>query len=591
MAVSSLSSTVLSYTSNTSSGSITFSGLGNGTDFDDIIEATLSLQEYKKDAYEEDLEYSETAKEVLETLDENMITLSGTLQEMDEVDEFLSYTETTSSDEISATAGDGAETGTHTLVVGQLARKDVWIAEDTSFSSEDDITTSNATTLTLFYGGEELTLDISAGTTIGELVSMINSDSEFEDKISSSLIYDGSGYHLSFSGEDTGEDNSIEIVSMDLNGMSADDFTNTQKACNALIKIDGYPSDEDTWLERDSNTVTDLINGVTLNLNHITDSDGVEVGITYDTDGMVSTIEDFVAEINQMIYDIQSVTGRLDTDSDSTISTSTASDDDDEDEDDEDDTFTLKDSTLDVVYNSIKNVLSTIGLGFQRYDSDTEEGDLYTTLSTIGITTDSEQGSDTFGQLVIDYDDLEDALATDPEAVAMLFAASGEAESNSESLEVMSSVSGLTEAGEYNVQYEISGGELISATIDGVEMKISGSTMLAQSDSDANGLYLNCTDSDDGVYSATVSVKQGKCGELSDLFSSITDVTSGSIPLLIKSYDDSITNLENNIYNEEARLDSLETELNRKYSALDEMLSYYENLASQLEATLSTSSS
>ncbi|WP_027178640.1 flagellar filament capping protein FliD [Maridesulfovibrio bastinii] len=587
MAVSSLSSDVLSYSSNTSSGSITFSGLGNGTDFDDIIDATMELQEYKKEAYEEDLEYAETAKDVLATLNENMVTLSGTLQEMDEVDEFLSYKETTSSDEITATAGDGAKTGTHTIVIGQLARKDVWIAEDISFSSEDDIIASNATSITLSYAGESLSLDIAAGTTAEELVNMINSDSDFDDKISSSLIYDGSGYHLKLSGNDTGSSNVIEIVDFDLNGISSADFNNTQAACNAELKIDGYPSAEDSWLERDSNTVTDLIDGVTLELNHTTDSDGVEVGVTYDTDAMVSTIENFVSEINQMIYDIQNVTGRLDTDTDYSVSTDT----DDEDSDDDDDSsFTLNDSSLDVVYNSIKNVLSTIGLGFERYDSTTEEGDLYTTLSTIGITTDSEQGSDTFGQLVIDYDDLEEAIAADPEAVATLFAASGEAESNTSSLEVISSVSGLTKAGEYSVEYEISGGEIISATIDGVEMKISGSTMLAQSNSDANGLYLNCVESDDGTYNATISVKQGKCGELADLFTSMTDVTSGSIPLLIKSYDESITNLENNIYTEEARLDSLETELNRKYAALDEMLSYYENIASQLEATLSSSS-
>ncbi len=570
MAISSLSSDVLSYSSTSTSGAVNFQGLGNGTDFEQIIDVTIEAESYKKEQYENDLEYSENAVEVLTTLDEELIALSVTMQGMDEVEEFYSYTGSISGDELSAIVEDGAEPSTHNVVIEQLAKRDTWVAEDYDIGSYDTEICTADSSITLAYAGEDITLDISAGTTAEELVSKINSSSSFDDKVEASLVFDGTNYHLSFSGADTGADNVIEIKDLSgLDSIAAADFTNTQQAQNAYLKIDGYPSAVDEWLERESNTVDDLISDVTLTLNSTTDEDGIEVGISYDTESMIEKVETFITEINQIIYDIQSVTGRLDSSSN-----------------DEDTSFRMNDSTLDLLYNQLKSVLSSIGQGFQRYDSDTGTGDMYSSLSMVGISTDSEQGSATFGQLVIDYDELNDALTESPENVAELFAASGEALSSNSSLEIISSISGLTNAGEYDVEYEVSGGVIVSATIDGVDMLIDGNTMLAGSDSNANGLYLDGTESADGVYSATISIKQGKAGEIADLCSELTDVETGSIPLLISSYESSCTNFENEIYDESARLDTLETDLTRKYAALDAMLSYYSNIESQLDSSL-----
>ncbi|SME95355.1 flagellar filament capping protein FliD [Desulfovibrio gilichinskyi] len=576
MSISSLSSNVLSYSSVSTSGSTNFSGLGNGTDFDEIREATITAESYKKQEYEESLTYSKNAVDVLTTLDEELVTLSGTLQKMDEVSEFYSYTGNISGDEVSAVAEDGAKPCSHNLVVGQLAKTDRWVAEDYDIASKDTEICSADSSITLSYAGEDITLNIPSGTTAEEFVDLINNSSEFTDKIEASLIYDGSNYHLSLTGNDTGSDNVLGLTDLSaLDSISASDFTNTQTAQNAKLKIDGYPSETDSWLERSSNTVDDLIDNVTLTLSSTTDSDGVEIAISYDTDSMVEKVASFVSEVNQIIYDLQSVTGRLDT----------------SDDDEDSDTFTLKGGSLDLIYNRFKSILSSLGEGFTRYDSGTETGDLYSSLSMIGISTDSTEGSSSFGQLVLDYDELEEALSKSPESVARLFAASGESTSDSSSISILSSISGLTSAGEYDVEYEVSGGQITSATINGVAMKLDGNTMLAQRNSDANGLYLKGTETTDGIYSATVLVKQGKIGEIADYCSKITDVSTGSVPLLISSYEDSCTKLENEIYDEAARLDSLDSYLTTKYAKLDALLQKYSNLSTQLTTTLDTSSS
>lgn len=570
MSVSSVSSS--EYVSNTSSGGFTIEGLGDGTDWGELIDATIEAEKYELERYEADLEEAEAAVELLTALDEEVLALSTTLQAMDEMDEFLEYSGTVSDDGATVTVEDGADEGSYNLVINQLAQKDVWVAESMDLSSTSSAITNSNASMTLSYAGTDYDISVTAGTTAQELVDQINSDPDLDDKITASLVYDGSSYHLKFTGEDTGADNNVSI-NMNFSGddgtLSSGDFTNTLTAQNAQLKVDGYPSGADEWIERDSNTVDDVIDNMTLNLNSTTDSEGLTISVAYDTESMVATIESFVSEVNQILYDILDLTGALD------------------DGEDDEDQFYLKDSTIDLVYSQIKDVLSTIGIGFQRYDSATDTGDKYPSLSTLGITTDSEEGSSTFGQLEIDYDELEDALAEDPEAVAMLFAANGEASTDSSSMRVISTISGLTGGGDYDVEYTVSGGVITSATIDGVDMLISGNTLLAQSDSEANGLYLEVSDLTDGSYSSAVTIKQGKCGELADLCSTITDIESGSIPLLLESYESLTTKIEGDIYDEEAKLDSLENRLTEKYAALDEMLSYYSGVESQLETTLS----
>ncbi|WP_415717793.1 flagellar filament capping protein FliD [Maridesulfovibrio sp.] len=564
------------YTSTSTSGGFTINGLGNGTDWTDLIQSCVEAESYELEQYEADLEEAETICSLLEALDDELVDLAGSLQSYDEMDEFLSYSVATTGDgEVAASIEDGAGEGTYNVVVNQLAKKDIWISEELVYSSADEEIISSNSSITLTYSGEDITLNVTAGTSLQDLVDQINRDPDCDDKISAAVISDGTSYYLKLSGEDTGADNNLVLTDLAaIDGYAADSFTNTQAAQNAQLKVDGFPFGADEWIESGSNTVDDVIDSMSLTLNAVTDSNGIDIGVSYDTDAMVETIEDFVTEVNQVLYDLLDVTGAL-------------ADADDED----DDSVYIKDATLDLVYSSIKNALTSAGLGFLYYNSETEEGDPFSSLSSVGITTDSTEGSDTFGQLEIDYDELEEALAEDPEAVALLFAASGEAETDSSDLRVISTIPGLTGAGDFDVQYTVSGGTITSATIDGVDMYIEGNTILAGSDSNANGLYMEISDLTDGTYSSTVTVKQGKIGQLADLCEALTDVSTGSIPLLMASYENLTSKLEGEIYDEEERIDAYQTRLEEKYSALDTMLSYYSNLGDQLDSTVSSLSS
>ncbi|MBI9079869.1 MAG: flagellar filament capping protein FliD [Pseudodesulfovibrio sp.] len=563
--VSSVSSDVTAYTPISTAGEVTFSGLGNGTDFQEIIDVTVAAEGFKKDDYEAQKEETEYLIDLLEQLEDGIENLNDSLDEMDEPDEFYSLEGSSSGDEVDVKVAGKANEGIHTLVVDQLAQKDVWVNTAYGFDSENDVIAATATTMEFTHQGETISIDIAAGTTLNGLVTTINGSMDTRDKVEADLLFDGNKYYFVLNSEDSGADNAITITNTGtLSNFDLTNFTNTQTGQNSRIKVDGFPADANSWIERDTNSVDDVVDGVTFDLKETTAAEGVRITIEYDTDAMTETIETFVTDVNQIILDMQTLTGRLETD------------------DDEEEAYTIDNYALDIMYNKFKSILSSGALGFSRY-TEADGGDPYNALSQIGITTDAEDGSDTFGQLLLDDDILEEALENDPEAVALLFSSRAVGESDSDDFQVISVIDTVTPPGEHTVEYTVSGGLLVSATINGQEAEIDGWTILGKA-SDSSGLYISIGNQTDGTHSETVRVKQGKIGELSESLSTMTNDETGTLPILIENYEASITSFDNQIYNEEQRLDSLEKTLIKKYAALDSTLSYYDNLGATLES-------
>jgi flagellar capping protein FliD len=98
--------------------------------------------------------------------------------------------------------------------------------------------------------------------------------------------------------------------------LAAGTFTETQSAKNALIKVDDYPPDvvdvetgeliEEKWISRSSNTIDNVIAGVTLKLHDTTRSDSstgyttVEVNLTRNTEELKKKITSMVTKYNEL---------------------------------------------------------------------------------------------------------------------------------------------------------------------------------------------------------------------------------------------------------------------------------------------------
>ena len=140
-----MSNTVRSYKPVTTSGQITYSGLGNGTDFDSLIKKLVqveqaritSLQTWKKSWTNKQTAFHE--------LNTQMLTLKTSLEDMASIDEFLSKAaDSSNSAVISAVAGAGAENGSHEVMVNRLATAKAMVTATGYASATADINPSSS---------------------------------------------------------------------------------------------------------------------------------------------------------------------------------------------------------------------------------------------------------------------------------------------------------------------------------------------------------------------------------------------------------------------------------------------------------------
>lgn len=557
--------------STTWSGQITFSGLASGTDWSSIIEATMEVESYRKDQMEEWKADWEEKSVALQELNQAMLDLSEWLEDYDSPKEFLvKTTASTDTDAITATAEAEAEEGAHTVIVNQLAQNDIWMATGTPISDSSAALVSSNASMTLTYAGTSTTLDVPAGTTAQGLVNLINNNTSLGGDVRAKLIFDGDAYYVQLRGMDLGADNTLSVSASTVPGLTPSDFERTQTAQNAQLKVDGFPTAATEWIELDSNTAEDVIEGVTLTLKDVTGSSGEKITVDTDTDAVRENIEAFVDKVNEvrsLILDMQLV----DSSGDGSVLTGNYG--------------------LQMVGQMLKDLCGSQAKGFSYYDSDTGLGDLYSSLSHIGILTDADENSETSGLLVIDDDMLDEALDKDPTAVANLFAADLIGESESSEVSFQSLVDGMTQAGSYEIAYTVSGGVLTSATINGEEALVSGWEITGAYGTSAAGMAVRVEDRSDGSHTAEVGVKEGKIPELIAYLEEITDEETGTLSIIDDNYQDIMDNLDTKIAWEEARLELKEQTLTERYARLEEALSTYSQLQSQLESSIAQLSS
>ena len=108
------------------SGSIRFTGLGSGTDFDSMITKLLDVEKTRTNRLESWRSEWETKSESFDTLSSSLLSLKTTLDSMNTPDEFLvKQVASSNSLALTATAGSSAEESSHQIDVVSLATNDM----------------------------------------------------------------------------------------------------------------------------------------------------------------------------------------------------------------------------------------------------------------------------------------------------------------------------------------------------------------------------------------------------------------------------------------------------------------------------------
>jgi|GEM_PF-1134812 len=273
------------------------------------------------------------------------------------------------------------------------------------------ITTVEAS-FTYTYSGSATSITVPAQSTLSDLAGLINNDSD-NPGVSAVIINDGTGlstaFHLQLIGNQTGSEYKIENIShtldnFDTGGTSGYGFSKTQTAQNAMLKVDGYPADSRKYIQRDSNTINDIITGVTLSLIGTGES---TVSIATDIEKIKDNIKEFVDSLNFVVDYLKAMSAHI------------------ESGESEYNGPMIGNYAFQIVQRNISKILTDTISGL------TQKTDTYTHIAQIGITTEAgeipiEISEDETLSLearrwVIDFNVLHEALANDYEGVQKLF--------------------------------------------------------------------------------------------------------------------------------------------------------------------------
>jgi flagellar hook-associated protein 2 len=539
--------------------SITFSGLGSDVDFASIIDQLVEVESAQIERFESwKSEWSEKIT-ALEDLNTKMTDLRTAAASMNTLTKFVSKTASSSATSVlTATASSSATSGTHQVLVNQLAQNEIEV--HTGLAGSDTVVNSSGSAKVFAFsyaGGAAVSVSVANGATLADLAAAINA-SGANPGVTATVLdmgasYGATRYRLQLQGNSSGSTNTVAIddalTTLDGTGgtqnFESTTFTQAQAAQNSQIRVDGYPAG--TWIERSTNLIGDVIPGVTLSL--LTSSGtAVQVTVNDDTDAMESEIEDLVEKYNAVISYIKEQTNFDATTGEAGI--------------------LLGNYAVEIV----KSALNAIGSGSARGFKD--PNDPYINLSQIGITTDVDETSDTFGQLIIDSSTLTAALSSNPTGVARLMSAyfRGVSDDATGNITYYSSLPGITQPGTYEVTATVAGGVITAGTINGHAATISGDTLTGQSGYDEYGLAVKIN-LVDGNYTGTVRLQMGKNGQFSEKLDDLLSVTSGPVNILINNYQDIIDGIDAKIEAEERRVEGVRKRLTEQFARVDSILS------------------
>jgi len=353
-------------------------------------------------------------------------------------------------------------------------------------------------------------------------------------------------------------------VTANLAGFTETDFVETQSAQDARFKVDGYPLGADEWITRSSNTISDVIEGVTL---HLYDTGTVNVGLTRDTESVKDLLNTWVDAYNEVATFLKENTSY--------------------------DPDTKKAGVL-MSDQAISNLLNNLRLPLiQRTSGFVVDVDSFLMPGQIGLQLDGD------GKLSLDSSVLSDALTKDYLGVLGLIGADKAGVSNSNTVGFYGASSRNTTAGTYDVEVTVSGGAITSARIKSEDESawrdatFGGNYIVGDSTFDEynrpvypeNGLQLSVDLGQDGTFTAKVRVRQGFTGAMGKSLENMLDVTNGMLTFSQNEVQDQIDRLQDQIDREEDRLTGVEEQLTAKYARLEKALTLMQNQIAALNAT------
>lgn len=284
-------------------GSISTLGVGSGLQLQDIIDKLRAVDQGVVDRKKTDITKYEAQLEEFTTIKNKLLTLKGTALNLSLSGSFIGRTIASSQEStLTATVGDGAIIKSSVVDVTNLAQQSRWLSS-TGVATKDTAVVATGSpdqTFVVQIGDKELSLSVAADTTLQQLVTQIN-DATDNPGLTASIVNDGldaeNPYKLSLTANASGEDNRITVLTPLPDLLMAEQANQAAVgSLNAQFTVDGLS------YQRQSNTVNDVLSGVTLNFKGTGSS---SVTVASNDAGLKEMITSLVTSFNDLVQEVQ----------------------------------------------------------------------------------------------------------------------------------------------------------------------------------------------------------------------------------------------------------------------------------------------
>ncbi len=235
--------------------------------------------------------FYEAKKTAFQTLNTKASAVESSLQAL--LGSGFSSKKAVSGDEsvFTAKASAAADSGTNSIIVRQLARAQ----SDSSagVASVSDLLLTDGTTFSITQDGETRDIQITGQTrSLSGLKNAINSSGL---DVMATVVYDGSLYKLQVTSRSTGTEKGFTVTDTGVGTAMATKVS----ARDAWININ--TTEEADKIVRSSNTISDVLSGVTLNLKKADPETAIALNVSSDTEGFRGKLDTFVTAFNEAI--------------------------------------------------------------------------------------------------------------------------------------------------------------------------------------------------------------------------------------------------------------------------------------------------
>lgn len=568
----------------TSNGKTVLTGGSSGLDVESMVDSLATAKRQPAVKLEEKIEKNAKRSEAyteLKGLLDNFHDAANFLRNppgvRNDADNIFNYrstsvtsSSTTSGDTyLSVTAEAGASIASYNITNVVLATKSIKttatfaLANSNSAAAVDPAGPFNAGTLVL--GASATPITLTAGDTLDEVVAKINAASD-DSKIEATAIKVSNGnYRISFQSTETGAAMDYNIAALNP-GIFNVAFAINQVPIDASLTLDGTP------ITRASNSIDDLIQGVTFDLKQNTSGNSLAVDIETDQELAKTGIINFVDAYNalKLFAARQKEVG----DDGKPVDTAILS----------------NDSTLNLTLSKLTSEMTAIVDGLS--------GSQLSRLSDLGITASDYPGDDTTpftrNILTVDEEKLKAAISSKYDEVRQVF--EFDYSSDDPNLQVFSRTNGLNTSevtininqttGVYTATYDLGSG---STTVNLTKETISGGSIAlkGQDGTALEGMVLIYS----GTGNATVNLElhQGIADRVYNTLEDLTDEETGSISLAVSSITDEDKRYENEIKRIDSMIERFREQLLQKFAALESAISSANSILQSIDANVNAS--